>query len=202
MPRLSWTLDGYPEPTVRRPRPHRRHALPMLMTERLRLRPWRDDDLDALAAIFAEPAVWRYPVGRGFTRAETAAFLDRMHASWAEHGFGLWAAELLETDTLVGFIGLSIPTFLPEVLPAVEVGWRLRPDHWGQGLATEGGEASLRFGFEVLGLDRIVSIAEPDNIASIRVMQHLGMTHERDAVHPRYDLPVVVYEITAAAWRG
>lgn len=202
MPRLSWTLDGYPEPLRRQPNPRPVTNHPTLHTERLTLRPWQDDDLDALARVFAEPAVWRYPVGRGFTPAETAAFLERTQVFWADHGFGLWAAELTETGALLGFIGLSIPTFLPEVLPAVEVGWRLHPDVWGRGLATEGGAASLRFGFTELGLDRIVSIAEPDNVASIRVMEHLGMTFERDAVHPRRAFPLVVWEITAERWRG
>lgn len=171
-------------------------------TERLRLRPWEADDLDALAAIFAEPDFWRYPFGRGLTREETERFLERQIDHWATHGFGMWAAESRGGAQLLGYIGLAIPTWLPEVLPAVEVGWRLRPDHWGRGLATEGGRASLRHGFEELGLDRIVSIFVPDNVASGRVMAKLGLTTVLTTTDPGSGAPVEVREITRYAWRA
>jgi RimJ/RimL family protein N-acetyltransferase len=75
---------------------------------------------------------------------------------------------------------LSIPTFLPEVLPAVEVGWRLGERHRGHGFATEAGRAWVRYGFEELRLESIVSIYEPENIASGAVMRRLGFTLERE----------------------
>jgi RimJ/RimL family protein N-acetyltransferase len=174
-------------------------------TERLRLRPFRPDDLEPLGALHAIPEFWWYPLRRAQTREETAAFIERQIASRAERGFGLWAAELLDGEgpqaaRLIGWIGLSIPTFLPEILPAVEVGWRLDPAVWGRGLATEGGAASLRYGFEVLGLDRIVSVFEPENEASGRVMTRLGLTFDRATVHPETGDPVRVLAITRAAW--
>lgn len=171
-------------------------------TERLRLRPWEPDDLDALAAVFAEPDFWWYPFGRGLTREETERFVQRQIDHWATHGFGMWAAESRDDAQLIGYVGLAIPTWLPEVLPAVEVGWRLRPDHWGRGLATEGGRASLRYGFEELGLDRIVSIFVPDNVASGRVMAKLGMTTVSTTTDPGSGAPVEVREITRDAWRA
>ena len=145
-------------------------------TERLTLRPWTPDDLDPLAAIFAEPAFWHYPFGRGLTRDETGAFLDREIRRWDVRGYGLWAAELTEDARLVGYIGLASAAWLPQVMPAVEVGWRLHPDVWGRGLATEGGRASLRHGFDSVGLDRIIAICMPENVASSRVMIKLGMS--------------------------
>jgi RimJ/RimL family protein N-acetyltransferase len=94
---------------------------------------------------------------------------------WNVNGFGTWAAVLTRSARLIGYIGLSIPSWLPQVLPAVEVGWRLHPDCWGRGLATGRRTASLRHGFETLELDRIISIFTPYNRASRRVMEKLGM---------------------------
>lgn len=170
-------------------------------TERLRLRPWTADDLDPLTAIFAEPEFWRYPFGRAFTREETERFLERQLDHWATHGYGMWAAELKADARLVGYIGLSVPTWLPVVLPAVEVGWRLHPDRWGRGLATEGGRASVRFGFEQLDLDRIISIFMPDNAASGRVMEKLGMTTFLTTTDPERGVALEVRQLTRSAWR-
>ena len=170
-------------------------------TERLRLRPWEAGDLDALTTIFAEPAFWRYPFGRAFSREETERFLGRQLHHWATHGYGMWAAELKAGARLVGYMGLSVPSWLPEVLPAVEVGWRLHPGQWGRGLATEGGRAGLRYGFEELDLDRIVSICMPENVASLRVMDKLGMTTVLTTTDPERGVALEVWEITRAAWQ-
>jgi RimJ/RimL family protein N-acetyltransferase len=169
-------------------------------TERLLLRPWDDDDLDELRAVFAKPEVWWYPDKRGRGVEETRAFLARRIELWASRGWSHWAVVHRVHGRLIGFLGLEPPTFLPEVMPTVEVGWRLDPQYWGQGLATEGGRAALRFGFEVLGLDEIVSIYQPDNVASGRVMEHLGMRHDRDTVHPVLGLPVRVYKLRRPDW--
>ena len=168
-------------------------------TERLVLRRWSTDDVDALAAVFAEPAFWHFPFRRGFTRDETEQFVERQLEHWATHGFGMWAVELKADGRLAGYTGLAIPTWLPQVLPAVEVGWRLHPDHWGRGLATEGGAASLLYGFEKLGLDRIIAIAMPDNVASLRVMAKLGMVEALQTWDAERNVPHVVYEVMRPA---
>jgi RimJ/RimL family protein N-acetyltransferase len=85
-------------------------------------------------------------------------------------------------------------------MPAVEIGWRLDPLVWGRGLATEGALAILDFGFEVLDLESVVSIHEPENVASGMVMRHLGMQFERDTVDPARDLPLRVYRISKSQW--
>ena len=170
-------------------------------TERLLLRPWRADDIDALAALLAVPAVSWYPFRRGLTREESERYLDRQMRHWETHGFGMWAAELLGAGDLIGYLGLAVPVWLPEVLPAVEVGWRLHPTCWGRGLATEGGRASLRHGFEVLDLDRIISIFEPENVASGRVMVRLGMHEWRTTNDPDHGVPVAIRELTRDQWR-
>jgi RimJ/RimL family protein N-acetyltransferase len=156
-------------------------------TERLLLRPWRpDEDLDPLAALNAEPEVMRWIApNRPLRRDESAAQLERIVAHWDEHGFGLWAVEpRAEAAGCIGFAGLAIPSFLPDVLPAVEVGWRLAPAWWGRGLATEAARASVRYGFETLGLSAVISTIEPGNERSLRVAEKLGMWPAPDRIHP------------------
>jgi RimJ/RimL family protein N-acetyltransferase len=161
---------------------------PSIETDRLLLRPWRPaEDLDALAALNADPAVMRWVApNRPLRREETADFLDRAIRHWDEHGFGLWAVvPRREADAgCVGFAGLAIPSFLPAVLPAVEVGWRLHPAWWRRGLATEAALASVEFGFERLGLRSIVAIVDTGNEPSLRVAEKLGMRPGPDRLHP------------------
>jgi ribosomal-protein-alanine N-acetyltransferase len=122
------------------------------------------------------------------TRAESDAMVDRIEAAFDEHGYGLWAVELLGGGALAGFIGLSIPSFEAHFTPAVEVGWRLGREHWGHGYATEGARAALRYGFDEAGLDEIVSFTVPANARSRHVMERIGMTHDPadDFDHPRF----------------
>jgi RimJ/RimL family protein N-acetyltransferase len=166
-------------------------------TERLRLRRFRAGDAEAFAAINADPLVARC-LGGVMDRMASDALLARLMAHWDEHGFGRWAAELRNGGRMVGFVGLAIPGFLPAVLPAVEVGWRLASDVWGRGLATEGGRAGIEWGFGGLGLDRIISIIDPGNLASVRVAEKLGMRPGRDEVHPGSGQRLRVYELSAA----
>jgi RimJ/RimL family protein N-acetyltransferase len=105
-------------------------------TERLLLRQWKDEDVAPWAALCADPNFWRFPFGRALTSEEVAASLHRMRTHWDEKGFGLWAAVERDESSLIGYIGLSTPDFLPEILPAVEVGWRLSTNWWNRGLAT------------------------------------------------------------------
>jgi RimJ/RimL family protein N-acetyltransferase len=162
-------------------------GVPTLETERLLLRPWRPAaDLDALAAINADPEVMRWVTpNRPLGREETAAQLERFVRHWDEHGFGLWALQPREDAAgCIGFAGLAVPAFLPEVLPAVEVGWRLAGGWWGRGLATEAARASVEHGFDALGLRTIVSIIDPGNVRSLRVAAKLGMRPGQDRLHP------------------
>jgi RimJ/RimL family protein N-acetyltransferase len=169
-------------------------------TDRLVLRRWSLEDLDALTRIFAKPEVWWFPFQRGLTAEETETFLRRKLNEWESRGWAQWAVVTKETSTLIGFLGLSPPEFLPEVMPTVEVGWRIDPDYWGLGLATEGGRTALKFGFEVLGLDEIVSIYEPENVASGRVMERLGMVHDRDTKHPTLGVGLRVFKLRRTQW--
>ncbi len=172
---------------------------PTLETARLRLRPWSDDDLDAYAELCADPEVMRWHGAKGdpLSRAGATEQMNGFRQRWDHDGFGLWCATPKETDECIGFVGLAVPRFLPEILPAVEIGWRLARDRWGQGLATEGARVAMGYAFGPLGLDRLVSVTRPENRRSWNVMQKLGMTLERTTMHPEYRFDVVVYEIGA-----
>lgn len=164
------------------------------------LRPLGPDDVEALTVLHAEPSFWQYPLGRGQTPAETEEFLGRVIDGSSRLGFGLHAVVERRTGALTGWAGLSVPDFLPEILPAVEVGWRLGSAWRGQGYATEAGAAWVHWGFEVLGLDRIVSIFEPENERSGRVMAKLGFELERVTVHPRRGICVHVTVLPRWRW--
>jgi RimJ/RimL family protein N-acetyltransferase len=158
----------------------------VLTTSRLLLRRWREDDLPAMAAINADPEVMRW-IGDGTPIDEeaTAAGIARSEQHWETHGFGLFAVEIHATGELAGFTGLNTPYSLPEVLPAVEIGWRLSRQYWGQGIATEAAQAALEFGFTDQGLDRIVGIHQLGNDASGRIMRKLGMQPDREITDNR-----------------
>lgn len=121
------------------------------------------------------------------SREESDAFVDKIEAFFDEHGYGLWAVEAPDVADFIGFVGLSIPSFTAHFTPAVEVGWRLDRPYWGRGYATEAARAALRYGFQTLGLDEIVSFTVPANLRSRRVMERIGMTHDpaHDFDHPR-----------------
>jgi RimJ/RimL family protein N-acetyltransferase len=153
-------------------------------TERLDLRRVRLGDEELLGPLFADPDVWHFPLGRGLTADETLGFVRRHADAWDAQGFDVWLASERATGRTVGYVGLTVPTFLPEVLPAVEVGWRLTPAAWGRGYATEGGRAALAAAFTTLGLDRVLSIIQVGNDASVAVARRLGMRVERRVLVP------------------
>ena len=126
-------------------------------TKRLLLRGWRDADREPFARMNADPRVMEYQPAL-LTRPESDALVDRIEAHFAEHGFGLWAAELQATGEFVGYVGLAVPRFEAHFTPCVEIGWRLAAEYWGQGLATEGARAALRDGFDELGLNEIGAV--------------------------------------------
>lgn len=176
--------------------------IPVLTTERLVLRPFTLDDLPALVPIHAEPSFWWYPRRGGMSEEETQEFLVRVIGRYETDGFGLEALEDRSSGALIGWAGLAVPHFLPEVLPAVEVGWRLSDVCRGRGLATEGGAAAVEWGFAEGGLDRIVSIYEPENVASGRVMEKLGFTLERTTSGDTWGRTVWVMELSREQWEA
>jgi RimJ/RimL family protein N-acetyltransferase len=169
----------------------------IVRTPRLVLRRWRDADIAPLAAINADAEVMRW-IADGSTRAEaqTRASVAAFERGWDERGFGICAVEIGASGELAGLTGLAIPSFLPQVMPAVEIAWRLGRPYWGQGLATEAAQGVLGLAFTQCGLDTIVAIVQAGNAASERIMIKLGMRLERETTDHRTGRPVLVYEIT------
>jgi len=158
---------------------------PVAETERLILREWTKADREPFARMNRDPRVMEFMPAL-MSRQESDGLADRIEAHFRKHGFGLCAAELRENYSFIGFVGLSVPAFEAAFTPCVEIGWRLAADHWGRGLATEGAREMVRYGFEMMGLDALVSFTAPANIRSQRVMKKLGMTHDPsdDFDHP------------------
>jgi RimJ/RimL family protein N-acetyltransferase len=158
----------------------------VLQTERLLLRRWRDADRKPFAALNADPRVMEFMPSL-LSRDESDALADRIEAHFARHGFGPFAAEALPERKFAGFIGLMVPDFQAAFTPCVEIGWRLSFEHWGRGLATEGSHAGVRYAFERLRLDELVSFTVPANVRSRRVMEKIGMMRDLagDFEHPK-----------------
>jgi RimJ/RimL family protein N-acetyltransferase len=133
----------------------------------------------------ADPRVTEYLPGP-LSEEESDAFIARIEDHFEQHSFGLWAVEICNVASFAGYLGLLVPRFEAHFTPCVEIGWRLSAEHWGQGYATEGARAALAFGFEVLGLEEIVSFTVPGNRRSRRVMERIGMAHNPadDFDHP------------------
>lgn len=154
-----------------------------LRTERLLLRQWRDADRDPWAALNADPEVMAH-FPSTLSRAESDHWADVNHDRIEDEGWGLWAVEVVDGPSFIGFVGLAAPGFEASFTPCVEVGWRLAREHWGQGYAPEAARAALAFGFEELGLDEIVSFTAVGNASSRRVMDKIGMAEAFEFDHP------------------
>lgn len=164
-----------------------------IRTARLLLRPFREDDRPAFAALNADPEVRAFFPGL-LSREASDDFANRIDAHFAEHGYGFFAIEPhgpgATEAPFLGFCGLSIPNFDAPFMPAVEIGWRLARSAWGHGYATEAARACLTLAWTTLGLDEVVSFTVPENLRSRAVMKRIGMRHEpeRDFDHP--NLPI------------
>jgi len=178
----------------------------VLTTSRLRLRLWRDEDLQPYAALNADPRVREFFPSLQ-THQESADSMQFIRDHWQQRGFGLWAVEVVGGAPFIGFIGLSVPSFDAPFMPCVELGYRLAFDHWRNGYATEGSRAALTFGFATVGLSEIVAMTTVGNERSRRVMERLGMRRNPadDFDHPNIVAghPLrhhVLYRLTAHEW--
>lgn len=187
-------------------------AIIELTTPRLHLRQWRDSDREPFFELCRNPRAMEFllPVD---DRAASDAIIDRWAAHITEHGWGFWALELRETNiannapVFIGSVGLQIPRHDFPFMPCVEIGWRLLPEHWGKGYATEAARAALDVGFNQLGLSEIVAITTLRNLRSQSVMRRLGMT---PATPPTFRHPAIsaehplsehfLYRLTRSDW--
>ena len=181
---------------------------PLLCTERLYLRGWREEDRDPYAAINSDPQVREF-FPELLTRAQSDAQIAVFEDHFAAHGFGMWALELRETGALIGFTGMDLATYDAHFAPAVEIGWRLARSAWGHGYASEAAREVLRFGFDERELEEIVACTTPANLRSRAVMERLAMTRDpdEDFDHPEVAAghPLcrhVLYRVSVARWRS
>ena len=159
------------------------------MSERLRLREFRDSDLDVLAAMVGDDAQMSfYP--RPKTRAEAAAWIRRNRALYATHGFGSWLIELLPLARFAGYCGIR-PLEL-EQASEVEIGWHVHKHFWNRGIATEAATLACESARTRFGISRLVALVHPDHVASRRVAANIGMRVERTTVLEG-DYPAIVY---------
>lgn len=177
-------------------------------TSRLRLRDWRETDLDPFAAMNADPRVMAH-FPSTLSREESIEKMAQLRAKLAERGYGLWPVERLEDGGFVGIVGLAVPDFEAPFTPCVEIGWRLVADHWRRGYATEAARAVLELGFRGWGLEEIVSMTAVANARSRRVMERLGMRRDpvEDFLHPKLPpehplAPHVLYRISRPAFES
>jgi ribosomal-protein-alanine N-acetyltransferase len=182
MSRLAIRHDGRPEDLV--------SSLAMefeILTERLRLRPLRPDDLEALAAVYQHPLVSHW-IGES-TRESVEREIERQIGYQTSLGYSFWAVEARESGRMVGDCGLQP---LEHRGPEVELGYDLHPDVWGRGLATEAARATLRTAFGPMQLDRVIAVVKPEHLASQRVLVKAGLrrTGQREA----YEMSMLVYE--------
>jgi len=170
---------------------------PTITTSRLILRGFTEQDIDRMHAIMSEKDIMRYfPRTDPPSREQVQRMIKGQLQHWEEHGYGWWAVDLRPDQQLIGWCGLG---HLPET-DEDEVAYLLSSAHWGQGLATEAALASLLFGFEQLGLTSIVGIAHPENVASRRVLEKLGMSFLEQTVY--FGMDCYHYAIEHAAFEA
>jgi ribosomal-protein-alanine N-acetyltransferase len=164
---------------------------PIVETERFTLRGFVFEDVDRLAEILGDPQVMRYmPGDEPWPREAAERELRGIVEHWGLHGYGRWAVVDGEGGEVIGWCGLG---FLPEI-GETEVAYLLDKDYWNRGIATEAARISLRYGFEEASLERIIALAFPENTASRRVMEKIGMAYEK-MIHI-WKLDLVQYQIS------
>lgn len=167
-----------------------------LPTPRLVIRHFQTADVPALAAVLGDAQVMRFSVRGVMDERAVGEFVHNCMACYHADGFGPMAVVEVESAQLIGFCGLNAE--MVDGAREVEIGYRLSPRFWGRGLATEAVEASLRHGFETLGLGSIIAIVQPQNVASVRVLHKVGF---HDYIHSQYHrLGVRIYRLTGSQW--
>jgi len=162
----------------------------MIETKRLKLREFTADDVDSLAAIFADHETMKfYPATKD--REETVRWIEKNVERYKKYGFGLWAVVRKDNDEFIGDCGITMQNIDGEEKP--EIGYHIRRDYWGQGYATEAASACKEHAFNKLGLEEAFSYMRSDNLASRRVAEKIGMTLRKEYINNGY--PTVIYSI-------
>lgn len=172
----------------------------LIETPRLRLRRYREDEVGLVHSLMSDPLVMRY-YPRTYAVDECRAMLERMLASYREHGYSMFAVEGKTDGEFLGQIGLLHWDDV-DAREDVEVAYLLRPQFWGMGYATEAARACRDWAFANLGFDRVVSFIDVNNEPSMAVARRNGMTRLRRLDANRLGRPIYVYAISRAEWSG
>jgi len=158
-----------------------------LETERLVLRDWRDDDIDAFHALCIDPEVMRY-LGPPLSREDVQEAIVRHRGYQTDFGYCFWAVERKEDGAFLGFCGVKPGPEGTPIAGQVEIGWRFVRDAWGKGYAREAAAASLAWCWENLDAGEVLAMTNIENTRSWGLMERLGMArdHEGDFDHPNY----------------
>ena len=143
---------------------------PVLETDRLTLRMWREQDFEPYAKMCADPEIMRFLGGKTLNRLEAWRHLAFLIGHWDLLGYGHWAVEEKASGAFAGRVGFLNPADWP----GFEIGWTLGHNFWGKGYATEAAQRALQFAFDELDKSHVISLIHPDNKASIRVAERLG----------------------------
>lgn len=170
----------------------------ILTTERLRLEPFDERHLEGLHAMNRLPEVMRFITGQPETLEQTRAGIALVKGRWAQFGFSWWAFVERATDRVVG--AGCIQYLGRDPANPHEIGWRLVPDKWGKGYASEAARAMAAWAFETLEAPLLCAVCKAENVASAKVMQRLGMRYRGEETW--YDSPHAVYEMTRDEWRA
>ncbi len=156
----------------------------LFTSKRLGFRNWNSNDIEPLFQINNDDDVMQFFPYKP-SKQETRDFIYRMQEMQKEKGFCYFAVDILELNEFIGFIGLCKQTYLEELTPFVDIGWRLKNSIWNQGYATEGAKACLDYGFNVIRLEKIYSVAPEINKKSELIMKKIGMQRVKTFDHPK-----------------
>ncbi|CAN5156911.1 GNAT family N-acetyltransferase [soil metagenome] len=174
-------------------------------SERLGFRNWTEKDLTPFAKINADLDVMEH-FPKPLTEKETSEFINRLRNHYVKNGYNYFAAEILKTGELIGFIGLAYQDYKTDFTPATDIGWRLKKSSWRNGYATEGAKKCLDYGFNELNLEKIISTCTEKNTKSENVMKKIGMEKMGEFNHPKLkEYPglekCICYEINKTLWQ-
>jgi len=178
----------------------------MLKTNRLLLRQWTEQDFFPFSEMCSDPDVMEF-FPKLQTQQESFEMAKKIQSLINDRGWGLWAMEIPEQHKFIGFVGLHTPSDRMPFSPCVEIGWRLSKHHWGKGYATEAANESLRYAFDTLNLNEVVSFTTLANSRSQTVMQKIGMHDSgQNFMHPDIDASHpycehVLYKICKLTWK-
>ena len=170
--------------------------IPQIATQRLVMRGFCESDLDAYADMCGNPEVMRYiGAGQPLSRSDAWRNMAMIVGHWQLRGYGMWAVEESQTGEMIGRVGF----WQPEGWPGFEIGWSLRRSYWGFGFATEAATAAMNYAFTQLKRSHLISLINPQNIASIRVAQKLG--EKLQGTTKIFGTEVLVYGISQQEWQ-